>query len=149
MASQDFTTTITVAQSPGEVFGAINDVRGWWTGDIDGDSHEVGDEFTYRYPGAHYSRQRVTELVPGQRIVWRVVDSHLDGFDNPSEWTGTDIVFDLTPTPDGTDVSFRHVGLVPDFECYDNCSNAWRFLVNASLSNLISTGEGPTALSFD
>jgi hypothetical protein len=39
--------------------------------------------------------------------------------------------------------------LVPGDACYDNCPNAWGFLVNASLKNLITTGEGPIPLHFD
>jgi hypothetical protein len=97
----------------------------------------------------HYSKQKVAELVPNQRIVWRVVESNLDGFDDASEWTGTDIIFDVHSTDGGTEVRFSHVSLVPGDACYDNCPNAWGFLVNASLKNLITTGEGPIPLHFD
>ena len=71
MQSQNFTSTFMVQQTPAEVFEAINYVSGWWTGEIEGETNEVGDEFTYRYPGAHYSKQKVTELVPGKRVAWR------------------------------------------------------------------------------
>ena len=96
MPSQNFTSTFTVSQTPAEVFDAINNVRGWWTGEIEGDSHEVGDEFSYRYPGFHYSKQKIAELDPGEKVVWHVVDSRLEGNEDPSEWTGTDITFEIT-----------------------------------------------------
>lgn|SRR6266851_3179232 len=66
MDSQNFTSTFTVDQSPEEVFAAIVDVPRWWTGDVEGSTDTLGDEFTYRYPGAHYSKQKIAELIPGQ-----------------------------------------------------------------------------------
>lgn len=144
MQSTNFTSSFTVKQNPAEVYEAINNVRQWWTGDIEGASARVGDEFSYTYPGAHYSRQKVTELVPGHKVVWHVVDSRLEGPDDPGEWTGTDIIFEISAVEDGTEVRFSHVGLIPEFECYESCSNAWGFYVNGSLRRLITTGDGPT-----
>src|SRR3954449_12870752 len=115
MTSQSFATSFVVDQSPAEVFAAICQVRSWWTGDIDGSADHLGDEFDYRYPDLHYSRQRVTELVPDQKIVWRVLDANLTFAADPAEWVGTDIVFDIVPTGDRTELRFTHVGLVPDF----------------------------------
>jgi hypothetical protein len=34
------------------------------------------------------------------------------------------------------------MGLVPEFECFDNCSSAWGFYINNSLKSLITTGAG-------
>ena len=96
MATQDFHSTFTVPQPPEEVFAAITDPQKWWTGDIDGTAHEIGDEFSYRYGDVHYSKQKVTDLEPGQRIVWQVVESHLPGNDDPEEWTGTQITFEIS-----------------------------------------------------
>lgn len=142
--SQSFTASFTVEQTPSEVFSSINNVRGWWTGEIEGDTDEVGDEFTYIYPGHHYSRQKVVELVPGEKVAWHVVDSLLKGPADPSEWTGTDIIFDIRALDDGTEVRFSHRGLIPSFECFDDCSGGWGFFVHSSLKRLIATGEGPT-----
>ncbi len=40
-----------------------------------------------------------------------------------------------------TEARFTHTGLVPAFECYNNCSNAWSVLVGGNLRKLIATGE--------
>jgi hypothetical protein len=144
MQSQSFTSTFTVEQTPTEAFDAINNVRGWWTGEIEGESEELGDEFSYRYPGYHYSKQKITESVPGKKIVWHVVDAHLEGSEDPSEWTGTVVTFEIVPKEDATEIRFSHFGLVSEFECFDSCSSGWGFFVNGSLKRLITTGEGPT-----
>lgn len=36
-------------------------------------------------------------------------------------------------------VRFTHVGLVPEFECYDVCSDAWAGLISTDLPDLITT----------
>lgn len=141
--SQNFTTSFSVDQTPEEVFKAITNVRGWWTGDIEGSTDQLGDEFTYRYQDIHYSKQKITELVPGEKIVWRVLDAHLKFTDEPSEWTGTEITFGISQQGEQTEVRFAHLGLVPEFECFDRCSSAWGSLINTSLRRLITAGEGP------
>lgn len=141
MKNQNFTTTIAVEQSPDEVFKAITNVRGWWSGEIEGDSGSLGAEFTYRYKDVHRSRQKVTEFAPGRKVVWRVLESDLTFAKDRSEWNGTDIVFDISQKDGRTEVRFTHEGLVPGFECYGNCSNAWGTLISGNLRRLITTGR--------
>ena len=140
--SRSYATSFTVEQSPDAVFAAILDVGAWWTGQIDGDAGEVGAEFAYRHLPQHYSRQRVVVLEPGRRVVWRVTDSHLDFVSEPTEWTGSEIAFDIVPAGAGAELRFTHVGLVPDVECYGACSTAWRHYIDGSLRSLITTGKG-------
>lgn len=68
MPNQNFSTAFLVDQSPEEAFAAINNVRGWWSGDIKGATDELDAEFTYRYQDVHYSKQRITELVPNKKV---------------------------------------------------------------------------------
>jgi hypothetical protein len=142
MNGQNFTTTFAVKQSPEEAFAAINDVRGWWSGDIEGNTDKLGEEFTYRYRDIHYSKQRITELVPGRRVAWHVLDGFLNFTEDKTEWTGTDITFDISKNGDQTEVHFTHVGLVPAYECFESCSSAWGFYIAGSLRDLITTGKG-------
>jgi hypothetical protein len=142
MTSQNFATTFVVDQTPEEAFAAITNVRGWWSGEIEGSTDAQGAVFTYRFEDIHYTKQRISELVPGRKVVWQIVDSRLNFTEDPNEWTGTEVVFEVAPTGDQTEVRFSHVGLVPEFECYDQCTSAWGFYVNNSLRQLIATGRG-------
>jgi uncharacterized protein YndB with AHSA1/START domain len=139
---QSYTTAFSVAQTPEQVFDAVTDVRGWWTGEVEGGTHALGDEFTYRVPDVHYCRMRVTELVPAKRVAWLVLDSRLDYLDDKEEWTGTTVTFDISEEDGLTQVRFTHAGLVPEYECYGACSNAWASLVNGSLRGLVTERAG-------
>ncbi|WP_119079916.1 SRPBCC family protein [Chitinophaga alhagiae] len=141
MNTANFSTSFLVDQTPQEVFNAINNVRGWWSGEIEGDTAAAGGEFTYRVPGAHYSRQKITAFIPGQKVAWHVLDAELAFVQDKREWKGTDIIFEMAEKGHQTEVRFTHIGLVPAFECYDSCSNAWGMLVNGNLRNFIVTGE--------
>jgi uncharacterized protein YndB with AHSA1/START domain len=131
-----------VQQSPEEVFAAINNPRRWWSQAIEGDTDRVGAEWTYRYQSVHRATFRITELVPGKRVVWRVVDNYFNFVKDPEEWIGNDLIFEIERKGDRTEVRFTQVGLVPAYECYDVCSNAWSSYVTGSLKSLITTGEG-------
>ena len=141
MPIQNYATSYTVDQSPKEVFDAINDVRGWWSGEIDGDAGKVGAEFTYRYENMHKSTQKVTEFIPGKKVVWHVTGAELTFVKDRTEWIGTDMVFDIARKDGKTELRFTHAGLVPAFECYGGCSGAWGELVGRNLRNLIITGK--------
>ncbi|RKR09288.1 uncharacterized protein YndB with AHSA1/START domain [Flavobacterium sp. 90] len=142
METSNFSTTILVDNSKEEVFNAINTVRGWWQGEIDGNTENLNDEFDYSVPGIHFSKQKIVEIIPNEKIVWLITDSKLSFVKDQSEWTGTKIVFEISEANHKTQIRFSHLGLVPQFECYGDCSNAWTQLIEKSLFSLITTGKG-------
>ena len=144
MKTRSFTTTIAVDQTPKEAFAAINNVRGWWTGEpgIEGSTDKLNDEFTYDYKPYHHTKQRITELIPGKKVAWLVIDSEINFVEDKNEWTGTTITFDIEKKDDKTEVRFTHVGLVPGVECYDSCSNGWSSYIKGSLFKLLTEGKG-------
>jgi hypothetical protein len=142
MKSQNYSTAFTVGQTPEKAFAAINNVRGWWSGNIEGSTDKLGDEWTYRYKDIHYSKQKITELIPGKKVAWLVLDSSLNFVEDKTEWNGTKITFEIVKKDDKTEVRFTHMGLTPEVECYGACSNAWGGYINSSLRKLIAKGKG-------
>lgn len=142
MSGQDFTTSFSVDQSPKDAFDAINDPRAWWSAEIEGGADRVGAEFDYHFQDLHRCKIRVTELIPGQRVSWLVVDNYFSFTEDKTEWKDTTIHFDISEEDGRTTVVFTHVGLTPEYECYGACSEGWGYYINTSLRNLIASGEG-------
>jgi len=140
--SRSYRTSFMVDQSPEEVFSAVNNVREWWSGEIDGRTDRLGAEFSYRYQDLHRTTQKITEFVPGKKVVWHIADSKINFVKDKDEWTGTDVIFEIARKGDKTELRFTHVGLVPAIECYGKCTGAWGYYINESLRNLIAWGKG-------
>ena len=104
-------------------------------------SYGPGAIFYYHFKDIHRGTFKVSELVPGKRLVWHVVQNYFNFVTDTTEWTRTDIVIDLAPVSGGTELRFTHIGLKPSEECYEVCRDSWGFYL-ASLRNLITTGLG-------
>ncbi len=137
-----FTTSFVVNQSPAAVFNAINNVRNWWQGEITGLTNKLGEEFSYRMKDVHYSKQKISTLLPNKKVEWLVIESNISFVADTKEWEGTTITFDLEEQENGTKLTFTHHGLVPMIACYEGCSNGWTALIEKSLYSLITTGKG-------
>lgn len=142
MHTDHFTISFLVDQTPEEVFNAVTNVRGWWSQALEGNSAKLNDEFSYRHGDFHYSKHRLTEVVPNERVVWLTLDSKLTFVKEQNEWNGTTMVFDISGEADKTRLVVTHVGLVPAFECFNACSKGWTHYLQNSLLPLITTGTG-------
>lgn len=124
------------------IWNIVKDPRKWWTGlyneQIEGKSDVPGDAFDFRAgDGVHYSRQELVTFDEQRLIEWKVVESALNFLDDPTEWNGTVIRFEIFPEAGENTVVFTHEGLIPEIECYDSCSTAWNGYMKR-LENLMS-----------
>ncbi|WP_370618452.1 SRPBCC family protein [Mumia sp. Pv 4-285] len=140
--TSSLTKTFTVDATPAEAFAAIIDVRAWWSGNVVGPTDTLGADFVYVASDLHYSKFRITELVPDRSTAWVVLDSYLSFIDDKEEWTGTTVRFEVLQDDGRTQVRFTHEGLAPADECYDVCDTAWESYVVGSLRALIEKGSG-------
>lgn len=143
MDQPNFSTSILVDQSPAEVFKAVNNPRGWWKDDIQGETDKLNAEWVYQFGDNHRCKIKVIELIPGKKVAWLVEENFFKFTKDPGEWTGNKINFDIKPNGDKTQLTFTQIGLVPSYECYHVCRDAWTGFIQQSLQSLISTGKGP------
>jgi hypothetical protein len=158
MTTSDFTTSILADQTPSAAFKAINNVRGWWSEEIEGSTDKLNDVFNYHFEDIHRCQIKLIEVIADKKIVWLVMDNyfkpgifddashHLRSNDrltkDQSEWTGTKISFEIAEKDNKTQICFTHLGLVPEYECFNVCSNGWNYYIRQSLLDLITTGKG-------
>lgn len=142
MTDNHFKTSIRVEQSPSEVFKAINNVRGWWSESIVGNTLHKNDEFFYHYKDVHLCKLKIEESVPEKRVHWRVLENEFNFTKDKTEWTGNQLIFEISREGNLTRLDFTQIGLVPDYECYQVCSDAWTSYINGSLKSLITTDKG-------
>ena len=142
MENKSFTATIEVSKSPQDVFKCLKEVPKWWSKDFEGSSAKLHDEFVICHPGRHFAKQRLIEVIPDEKIVWYVTESNLDWLEkDQAEWTGTKMIFELTPKENKTVINFMHEGLAPGKECYDRCQQGWNMVIKERLFDFISDGK--------
>jgi hypothetical protein len=95
-----YSVAIELSKSPAEVFDHLIDLSKWWPEGFEGDSLQINSEFIFKTGASHYSKNKVVEFVPTRKIIWLTTESlrKTDNFD----WTGTKMIFELTPKNDGT-----------------------------------------------
>lgn len=140
--TEDFTAVLDLPASPETVVALFTSAAGvsrWW-GPTEGDGTAGGTLVTSF--GEHgVNAVRVLQAGPS-RVVWEPIA--LDGSTptgHTQEWLGTAIEFDIAPAETGTTLRFRHAGLGPQLECWDDCVAGWTYFM-ASIGTLARTGIG-------
>jgi Activator of Hsp90 ATPase homolog 1-like protein len=115
----------------------------WWGGkDLRGNSTKLTDEFIIDHPGAHYSKQKLVEVIPEKKIVWLVTESTLNWLKmDQQEWTNTRMIFEITPKGDKTVLHFTHEGLFPKKEYYPLVHQGWNTVIKDYLFHFITDGK--------
>jgi uncharacterized protein YndB with AHSA1/START domain len=122
--STDYRRTVTLDAPPEQVFellATLDGLREWWSdADVTGDAAAGGD-VRLEFPGHGYCVLHVDESAAPSLVRWTCTENSM-----MPEWLGTSPTFEVVDTGDGrTRLTVHHVGLVPDFECYDQCHEGW------------------------
>ncbi|GAB5526966.1 MAG: hypothetical protein Roseis2KO_48380 [Roseivirga sp.] len=143
--AKDYQKSVAIGANAKGVFKAITERVDEWWGTVDRQPSAMGVEFKVSF-GEAFWRFRVIDFQPDARVSWECIASNqvhagLRGI--KEEWLGTKLHWQLSEeTDDTTNLSFRHEGLVPDFNCYEVCSDAWGFFIGTSLKELVEMGAG-------
>lgn len=133
-----YTTSIEIAKSTGDVFNhLLHDVAKFWPEEFEGESSKLNDEFIFTSGGdSHYSKNKIVELVPNKKVVWLVTESirKTDNFD----WTGTKMIFELTPKGDHTLLEFTYDGIILEGE-YDRLVQLCDMVIKEMLYKFIGS----------
>jgi uncharacterized protein YndB with AHSA1/START domain len=142
---QDYVSRLTLNASPDAVFDALTTLDGlaaWWT-PVTG-SGLTGGQLSFDFGPTSQAVMRVDLAERGVGVHWTNVACHV------TDWVGTTLHFDITPTPTGgTELRFRHAGLTPRLECFSDCKSGWDHFI-PSLGAYVETGVGhPTQSEAD
>ena len=136
ITTDDFRATKTFTSAPDAVFSALTDtdaLSGWWTPAAGG--ADAGEMLRFLF-GDSELVVRVAEADRPSRVRWEVLVC------GPvPDWVGTEILFDLAPVGTGTELRFRHRGLNPQLECFEDCLAGWTHYL-ASLVDYVDRGSG-------
>ena len=59
-----------------------------------------------------------------------------------AKWNNTRVIFEISRKGKKTQLLFRHEGLVPEVECYNDCVKGWDYYIKGSLYKLLMKGQG-------
>ena len=130
-----------VIQAPRErvfdAIGTLEGVRGWWT-ELASGSAEPGGELRLRFKGLDEGiRMHVDVAHRPSTVHWSCREHTMH-----PEWVGTRLTFDTVELgAEECELRFRHIGLVPELECYGVCSRGWDFFL-PSIADYAEYGHG-------
>ena len=137
---RDYARTLTVEVPSERLFDAIatlEGLRGWWTPLAKG-SDAPGGAIRLEFEGLdEHIDLRVSASRRPAEVEWSIIEHTA-----LEDWAGTKVRFELTPRgPKTTALSFRHVGLSPKLDCFDQCEAGWDHFLG-SLTSLVEHGRG-------
>jgi hypothetical protein len=140
--SNDYQRTLKVDVSAEKAFEGISRVSEWWVKKTEGTTKQAGDTFTVRFSGEVFVTFLVTDSVPNRKATWKVTECYLPWLKDKTEWTGTQVHWNLTEKDNATEINFVHEGLVPEVECYNGCVKGWDQYMMQSLPKLLLENQG-------
>jgi hypothetical protein len=137
-ATDDDTYEMQVRVPLPQIIDAVTDdaeIGRWWTAVTS--SEQVGRDVRLFRDGAPFVCFTVEHAPGTPEVTWSVTECAA-----AADWVGTRPSFSVRENADSTcTVAFRHVGLNPALECFDQCRAGWNHFM-PSLHQYLETGVG-------
>ncbi|NMH86603.1 hypothetical protein [Flavivirga algicola] len=129
ISKKDYSKELQVNASPNVIFKAITyEIDKWWTihSNI---ANKLNSKLTVRFGETTIKELLVTKLEKDKSLIWKVTKAYIDieELTIKDEWVETEIKWEITPAKQGSYIHFIHLGLTPEFQCYDACEGGWNF----------------------
>ncbi len=125
---QNYRATISAPVSPDSARAAIFDeMHLWWTDRTE----RAPSGVTVRFNRSHAS----FAFDPQNPLIWRCTDANMiiENVADSTEWTGTRLLWEISPTDTGCTVTLEHEGLNDTLACLDVCTRGWQHFFETSL----------------
>jgi len=137
--TDDYTYEMQVHVPLPQIIEALTDgavIGRWWTAVSSSERH--GNEVRlFMGDQAPFVSFTIEHAPRTGDVTWTVTDCAV-----MADWVGTKPSFAVQPGDDGTfSIAFRHVGLRPALECFDQCRAGWNHFM-PSLHQFLETGVG-------
>ena len=142
--AHDFRSTQLFDAPPAKVVEALTTTDGisdWWARTTG--SAAQGGELSVWF-GERQMRGRVTVTDRPTRVQWDVVFC-----DAMPDWVGTTVIFEVAPLGEGSVLSFTHVGLNPQLECFAQCFAGWTFYLGRLVDYVDNDGGTPACTTLE
>jgi hypothetical protein len=136
MIKKKYTTEIEVLKSPSDVFNHLTELSIWWPEEYVGEKIRLNAVFIFKIGDGHFSKNRVIDFEPNKKLAWVATESFrkTDDFD----WSGTKMIFELSPKGDNTVITFTYDGVVLENE-QDRLAEICDFCIKDRLYNYIES----------
>lgn len=134
----NYTKQIEVSANAQRVFSALTDKLHLWWGKVKDANFEANGYFTIQFENGYWWTFKIVAFLPNKKIIWKCVEGEPE-FNK--EWIGHILHWEVEEIDNTkTIINFRQIGLTPDINCYETCSNTWdKFLVE-DLKSFLNTG---------
>ncbi len=141
LTEQSYHSSIVVNESAMEAYDKISRVNEWWAENFEGSAKNLGDVFKIWW-GETTVTFKITEAIPGKKVIWLVTDCNLPWLKDIKEWNDTEVVFEISEENGVTKINMTHIGLTPEVECFENCQAGWNHYIQKSLFEFMEEGQG-------
>ena len=116
----DICHLVFIKSTPDKIYEAITTQQGiasWWSVNNNA-KPEVGSIYRIFFSGDYFKDIKITELVPGKRVAWEILDAH-------PEWLKTKVTFDISMGKNSAELRFNHSGWREYTDMFAQCSHHW------------------------